>query len=158
MPRHASYVPHGVIPALLLPFFDDLAIDEASFRRHLADIATVPGLSAVTVNAHASEVASCSFDEQRRVLEIADDEIGARLPIINGIYAEGSLEAARLARMAHEGGASALLVFPPGPFDARTAPGDGAGAFPPHRRRDRTCRSSRSSIRARRKAIRSRRC
>jgi 4-hydroxy-tetrahydrodipicolinate synthase len=116
MPRHASYVPHGVIPALLLPFFDDLAIDEASFRRHLADIASVPGLSAVTVNAHASEVASCSFDEQRRVLEIADDEIGARLPIINGIYAEGSLEAARLARMAHEGGASALLVFPPGPF------------------------------------------
>src|SRR6185437_13723734 len=32
------------------------------------------------------------------------------------IYAEGSLEAARLARMAQEGGASALLVFPPGPF------------------------------------------
>ena len=116
MPRHASYVPHGVIPAVLLPFFDDLSIDEASYRRHLADVAAVPGLSAVTVNAHASEVASCSFDEQRRVLDITDDEIGRHLPIINGIYAEGSLEAARLARMAHEHGASALLVFPPGPF------------------------------------------
>jgi 4-hydroxy-tetrahydrodipicolinate synthase len=34
------------------------------------------------------------------------------MPIINGIYADGTLEAQRLARMAHEGGASALLVFP----------------------------------------------
>jgi 4-hydroxy-tetrahydrodipicolinate synthase len=116
MPRHAAYLPHGVIPAILLPFFDDLSIDEASFRRHLADVAAVPGISAVTINAHASEVASCSFDEQRRVLDVTQDAIGARLPIVSGIYAEGSLEAARLARMAHEGGASALLVFPPGPF------------------------------------------
>ena len=116
MPRHATYVPHGVIPAVLLPFFDDLSIDEASFRRHLSDVGAVAGLSAVTINAHSTEVASCSFDEQRRVLDIAQDELGARLPIVNGIYAEGSLEAARLAKMAHEGGASALLVFPPGPL------------------------------------------
>jgi 4-hydroxy-tetrahydrodipicolinate synthase len=116
MPRHAAFVPHGVIPAVLLPFFDDLAIDEASYRRHLADVAAVPRVTAITINAHASEVASCSFDEQHRILDITQDAIGARLPIVNGIYAEGSLEAARLARMAHEGGASALLVFPPGPF------------------------------------------
>ena len=116
MTGRARYEPQGVIPACLLPFFEDLTIDEASFRRHLSDVAAVSGLSAVTINAHASEVASCTFEEQRRVLAITVDEIGARLPIVNGIYAEGSLEAARLARMAQEGGASALLVFPPGPF------------------------------------------
>ncbi len=116
MPRHATYVPHGVIPAVLLPFHDDLSIDEKSFRSHLRDVAAVKGLSAVTINAHSTEVASCSFDEQRRVLDIAQDEIGARLPIVNGIWADGSLEAARIARMAAEGGASALLVFPPAPF------------------------------------------
>ena len=38
MPRHATYVPHGVIPAVLLPFHDDLSIDEASFRSHLRDV------------------------------------------------------------------------------------------------------------------------
>jgi hypothetical protein len=27
MPRHASYIPHGVIPAVLLPFENDLSID-----------------------------------------------------------------------------------------------------------------------------------
>ena len=114
MPRHPGYIPHGVIPAVLLPFHEDLSIDEAAYRAHLRDVAAVEGLSAVTVNAHASEVASCTVDEQRRVLELTQEEIGARLPIVNGIYADGSLEAARLARMAQDGGASALLVFPSG--------------------------------------------
>ncbi len=114
MPRHENYLPQGVIPAALLPFHDDLSIDAASFRSHLRDVSSVNGISAITINAHATEVASCSFDEQKLVLEIAQDEIGARVPIVNGIYAEGSIEAARIAKMAHAGGASALLVFPSG--------------------------------------------
>jgi 4-hydroxy-tetrahydrodipicolinate synthase len=56
------------------------------------------------------------------VLEIAQDEIGARLPLINGVWADGSLEAARIARMAADGGASALLVFPPAPFTMGQSP------------------------------------
>jgi 4-hydroxy-tetrahydrodipicolinate synthase len=116
MPRHTSYIPHGVIPAVLLPFENDLSIDEASFRKHLRDVAAVEGLSAITINAHSTEVASCTFDEQKRVLDITQDEIGAKLPIVNGIWADGSVEAARLAKMAAQGGASALLVFPPAPF------------------------------------------
>lgn len=111
----SGYVPAGVIPAVLLPFHDDLSIDEASYRAHLRDVAAVEGLSAITVNAHASEVASCTFDEQRRVLEISKEELGA-LPVVNGVYADGSLEAARIARMAQQGGADALLVFPPAIF------------------------------------------
>ncbi|NBW77483.1 MAG: dihydrodipicolinate synthase family protein [Betaproteobacteria bacterium] len=109
--RH-TFHPHGVIPAVLLPFFDDLSIDESSYRKHLRDVASVKGISAITTNAHSTEVASCTFDEQRRVLEITQDEVGAQLPIVNGIYADGSMEAQRLAKMAHDGGASALLVFP----------------------------------------------
>jgi 4-hydroxy-tetrahydrodipicolinate synthase len=122
MPRHTHYVPHGVIPAVLLPFADDLSIDERSFRAHLRDVAATEGISAITINAHSTEVASCSFDEQRRVLDIAQDEIGSRLPLINGVWADGSLEAARIARMAEAGGASALLVFPPAPFTLGQSP------------------------------------
>jgi 4-hydroxy-tetrahydrodipicolinate synthase len=122
MPRHMSYVPHGVIPAVLLPFENDLAIDEQSFRKHLRDFAAVEGLSAITINAHSTEVGSCTFDEQRRMLDIAQDEIGAKLPIVNGIWADGSLEAARIARMATQGGASALLVFPPAPLTLGQSP------------------------------------
>jgi len=122
MPRHPSFVPHGVIPAVLLPFHDDLTIDEKGFRGHLRDVGSTQGISAITLNAHSTEVASCTFEEQRRVLEIAQDEIGGKLPIVNGVWADGSLEAARIARMATEGGASALLVFPPAPFTLQQSP------------------------------------
>src|SRR5260221_4112600 len=116
MARDTKWIPQGVIPAVLLPFHEDLSIDQPSFRAHLSDVAAVQGLSAITINAHSTEVASCTFDEQKGVLAIAKDEIGDRLPIVHGVYAEGSLEAARIAKMAADGGASALLGFPPGPF------------------------------------------
>src|SRR3984885_1675067 len=116
MPRHTNFLPNGVIPAILLPFNDDLSIDERSFRSHLRDVAATEGLSALTINAHSTKVASCTFEEQRRVLDIAQDEIGDTLPLVHGVWADGSLEAARIAKMAAAGGASALLVFPPAPF------------------------------------------
>jgi 4-hydroxy-tetrahydrodipicolinate synthase len=116
MARFNDFIPHGVIPAVLLPFHDDLSIDTPSFRSHLRDVAAVEGLSALTINAHSTEVASCTAEEQSRVLEIAGDEVGSQLPLIHGIWADGSLEAARIAKRAQAGGSSALLVFPPAPF------------------------------------------
>ncbi|NNE83444.1 MAG: dihydrodipicolinate synthase family protein [Alphaproteobacteria bacterium] len=113
MARFKDYVPHGVIPAALLAFDEGFAIDEAETRRHLSHVANVAGITAVTVNGHSSEVHACSFDEQARLLDIAGDEIGDKVPLINGIYADGSLKAERLARMAEAGGASTLLCFPP---------------------------------------------
>ena len=113
---YPKYIPHGVIPAVILPFHEDFSIDEISFRSHLRDVVSVSSVSAITINAHSTEVASCTFEEQQRILAITRDEVGTKMPIINGIYAEGSLEAERLAAAAAQGGASALLVFPPGPF------------------------------------------
>ncbi len=110
----SSYQPEGVIPAVLLPFFDDFSIDEANYRAHIRDVASVPGVTAITTNAHASEVASCTFDEQRRILDVTVEEMAGRTHVVQGVYAEGSFEAQRIAKMAHAGGASALLVFPSG--------------------------------------------
>ena len=113
MTRFKDWMPHGVIPAVLLPFHADFSIDEPAYRRHLRDVAGVRGVAALTVNGHSSEVHACTPDEQREVLRITLEEVGDRLPVIAGIYADGSHEAARLARMAEAGGAAALLVFPP---------------------------------------------
>lgn len=112
MPRFKDYVPHGVIPATLLALHDDFSIDERGTRRHLRDVAATPGLSAITVNGHASEVHACTFEEQQCILDITLEEIGGRLPVISGVWADGSANAARIARMAADRGASALLVFP----------------------------------------------
>ena len=42
----------------------------------------------------------CTAEEQERILDITLEEIGGRLPVISGIWADGSANAAKLARMA----------------------------------------------------------
>lgn len=113
MVKFSDFKPSGVIPACLLPFDTDYAIDEPAYRKHLRDVAAVTGLKAITVNAHASEVHACTLQEQERVLDIALEELGDKVPLVNGVYADGSHQAAVIARMAAAHGASALLVFPP---------------------------------------------
>ncbi len=110
----ARFRPEGTIPAVLLPFREDLTIDAQAFASHLRDVARVPGVTAITLNAHSTEVSSCTFEEQRQVLRIARESIDK--PIISGVYADGSLEAQRIAKMATQEGAAALLVFPPNIF------------------------------------------
>lgn len=113
MSRFKDFRLEGVIPATLLALNEDMSIDEAATRKHLRDCALVSGVTAVTVNGHASEVHACSFDEQQQILAASLAEVGDRVPLINGVYADGSIEAAKIATMAAREGASALLVFPP---------------------------------------------
>ena len=107
-----QFDPKGVIPACLMPFDARLEIDEAAYRRHLSDLAGVEGITAITVNGHAAEVHALNFDEQQRGVEIARDEVGGELPLVAGIHTGNTREASRLATMATEAGADALLVFP----------------------------------------------
>ncbi|MBI3029503.1 MAG: dihydrodipicolinate synthase family protein [Candidatus Rokubacteria bacterium] len=103
----------GVIPANLLPFRADLSIDEAAYRRHLSWLANTKGVTGITVNGHAAEVSSLSREERRHALAIALDEVAGKVPLISGIYADGTQEAVELARDAKAGGAAGILVFPP---------------------------------------------
>lgn len=113
MPRFKDFHPSGVIPATLLAFNEDMSIDVRETRKHVRECAMIDGVSAVTINGHASEVHACSFDEQRTILAETLAEIGDDVPLINGVYADGSIEAAKIAGMAEKEGASSLLVFPP---------------------------------------------
>jgi 4-hydroxy-tetrahydrodipicolinate synthase len=106
------YIPRGVIPAVLLPYDSELRIDEKAYRSHLRDLIGVDGVTALTTDAHASEVSSISLDEQKRVLDITLDEVGSKVPIICGIYADSAILGAKLARQAEAAGAKCLLVFP----------------------------------------------
>ena len=103
----------GILPANILPFTSDYAIHEADYRRHLRWLAGVQGVTGIVCNGHAAEVSSLSREERRRALAIATEEVGARLPVIAGVYAESTREAVALARDAEAEGASGLLIFPP---------------------------------------------
>jgi 4-hydroxy-tetrahydrodipicolinate synthase len=107
----------GVIPAHLLPFTTDHEIDEPNLRRHVRALLAVDGVDGITTVAHASEVATLTADEQRRVLGIVLEEVGGKVPVISGVYQDGSAKAARIAARAERDGADGLLVFPSGVFD-----------------------------------------
>jgi 4-hydroxy-tetrahydrodipicolinate synthase len=101
------------MPANLLPFRADLAIDEPAYRKHLRWLADCPGVTGVVANGHAAEVASLTRDERRHALAVALDEVAGKVPVVAGIYSDGTLEAVELARDARAAGAAGLLVFPP---------------------------------------------
>ncbi len=103
----------GVIPATLLAFDKDFQINEKASRKHIKECALTNGISAVTVNGHSSEIHACNFEEQKRILSFSLEEVGDFIPLINGVYADGSIEAAKIAKMSDLIGASALLCFPP---------------------------------------------
>ena len=108
-----SFRASGVIPATLIAFDKDYELDKQNSLKHLRDVAMTGGLTAITVNGHASEIHACSFAEQQELLALSLAEVGDRLPLVNGVYADGSHAAVKVARMAQSEGASALLVFPP---------------------------------------------
>ncbi len=103
----------GVIPATLLAFDKNFQINEKTSRKHIKECALTDGISAITVNGHSSEIHACSFEEQKRILSFSLEEVGDFIPLINGVYADGSIEAAKIAKMSDLTGASALLCFPP---------------------------------------------
>jgi 4-hydroxy-tetrahydrodipicolinate synthase len=102
----------GAIPAHLLPFTEDFQIAEKELRRHVKALADIPGVEAIVSNGHASEVASCSPDEQRQVLRIVKDEVGSRVKIISSVLSDDTRQAVQLAKNAKADGADGLLVFP----------------------------------------------
>ena len=107
---------HGCMPANLLPFRADLAIDEPAYRKHLRWLVDCPGVTGIVANGHAAEVASLTRDERRHALAVALDEVAGKVPVVAGVYSDGTLEAVELARDARTAGAAGLLVFPPTPF------------------------------------------
>jgi 4-hydroxy-tetrahydrodipicolinate synthase len=108
-----AFKPVGVIPACLLPLHADGTIDEASYRRHLQDLAGVKGLTGIVVNGHAAEVHALTHEQQVWGIATACEEVGDRIPIIAGVYAEGTKIACDMAKAAEKAGAASILIFPP---------------------------------------------
>src|SRR5918999_5779920 len=107
----------GVIPANLIAFDADLRIDEDNYRRHIRYLVDTEGVSGITTNAHASEVATLTLEEQQRSLDITLDEVAGAVPVVCGVYQDGTYNATRIAKSAEQQGADCLLVFPSAIFD-----------------------------------------
>ncbi len=102
----------GIFPAICLPIKEDYSVDEASFRKYLRWIASVPGLGGLVINGHASEVTTFSREERDQITRITVDEVGEKIPVVCGVNNEGTLEAIRCARDAVAAGVSAVMIQP----------------------------------------------
>ena len=80
----------GCIPANLLPFTADLAIDVPAYKKHLRWLADTKGVTAIVANGHAAEVSSLSREERKRALALALEEVAGKVPIITGVYSDGT--------------------------------------------------------------------
>jgi 4-hydroxy-tetrahydrodipicolinate synthase len=127
----------GLIPATVLPMTEDARIDEPALRHYLDHVASA-GPKAIAINADTGEGPHLWPEERRRVLEIAVDEVGDRVPLIAGLGAQFTEQAVVLAKEFKTIGASGFLVFPISAYQGQpldpevplryhTAIGDAAG-------------------------------
>jgi len=101
----------GSIPALVTPFAAG-RVDEALFRVFVAwQIAQ--GSDGLVPCGTTGEAATLSFDEQRRLIEIAVEVAGGKVPVIAGCGSNNTAHAIELTRIAKDAGASAALHVPP---------------------------------------------
>lgn len=103
----------GLIPAIAVPFADDLSIDEAGLARFAHWLSMQPGVKALMTNGHTGEVFALTPMERANVTRMVVTAVEGRLPVISSIVCEGIREAEEHARLAKAAGASALDVMPP---------------------------------------------
>ncbi len=101
----------GSIVAIVTPFKNG-QVDEDGFRE-LIEFQIENGTSAIVPCGTTGESATLSFEEHKRVIEIAVDAAKRRVPIIAGAGANNTKEAIELTEFAKSAGADATLQVVP---------------------------------------------
>jgi 4-hydroxy-tetrahydrodipicolinate synthase len=106
----------GVYCVLQTPLNVDESINQAEFAKEI-DWLIQGGVSGVVL-AMVSEVMRFSADERRFQWKLAIDLVNGRVPLIISVGAESTVIATKLATLAEQDGASALMATPPAIFPA----------------------------------------
>ena len=102
----------GSIPALVTPFTETGAVDEAAFVKH-AEWLIAEGSHGVVPVGTTGESPTLSHAEHKRVVELCIEVAAKRVPVIAGAGSNNTTEAIELAQHAEKAGADALLVVTP---------------------------------------------
>lgn len=118
--------------AVLLPFTSSLKIDEPAYRKFLQYFVQNPRFASaggLCINPEAGEIFYLTRAEKRRVLEIAMEEAGGKLPILAGTWSLTTEECVETARDAKSLGVDGIFATPPGGAQDVTSCWD-ADAYP----------------------------
>jgi 4-hydroxy-tetrahydrodipicolinate synthase len=103
----------GIWAAALVPFADDLTIDEQAFRRNLRHWVNNLGIDGIFVGGKQCEFFSMSLAERKRIVEITLDEIGKKAGVIASCSDQNMDTVIELARHAQSAGAPYIVVHAP---------------------------------------------
>lgn len=101
----------GVIPPLTTPFTADGEIDERAFRAGVRFM-LAQGVHGVCVGGSTGEGHTLERDELRRLVAIACEEAGGRVPVLAGLIVDSTREAVRAAKAVADLGIAGLQVTP----------------------------------------------
>ena len=102
----------GSIPALVTPFTDSGAVDEAAFAAHV-EWQIAEGSTGLVPVGTTGESPTLSHAEHKRVVELCVEAAKKRVPVTAGAGSNNTSEAIELAQHAEAVGADALLVVTP---------------------------------------------
>ncbi|SMC95300.1 dihydrodipicolinate synthase [Fulvimarina manganoxydans] len=102
----------GSIPALVTPFDETGALDEAGYR-DFVEWQIGEGSHGVVPVGTTGESPTLTHDEHKRAVEICVETVNKRIPVIAGAGSNNTAEAIDLARFAESAGADGLLVVTP---------------------------------------------
>ena len=102
----------GSMPALVTPFTESGAVDEAAFADHV-EWQIVEGSHGLVPVGTTGESPTLSHDEHKRVIELCIEVAAKRVPVIAGAGSNNTSEAIELAQHAEKAGADAILVVTP---------------------------------------------
>jgi 4-hydroxy-tetrahydrodipicolinate synthase len=103
----------GIWAAALVPFNDDLSINETGFRKNLRHWVDDLGIDGVFIAGKQSEFFSMSIAERKRSMEIVVDEVGGRPGVIASCSDQNMDVVIELARHAQAIGAPYIVVHAP---------------------------------------------
>jgi 4-hydroxy-tetrahydrodipicolinate synthase len=101
----------GVIPPIVTPFDNQSKVDEGTLRkltRYLLDA----NVHALVSCGSTGEFAMMTLAERKRVTEVVNDEVGGKIPLVEGVTAVGVREALELTEHAKQLGLDAVLAAP----------------------------------------------
>ena len=102
----------GSFPALVTPFDEDGALDEAALTAFV-DWQIAQGSHGLVPVGTTGESPTLSHDEHKRVVELCIRTADGRVPVIAGAGSNNTAEAIDLATHAAEAGADAVLIVTP---------------------------------------------
>jgi 4-hydroxy-tetrahydrodipicolinate synthase len=104
----------GVLPAVVTPFLSDQqqSLDLEGLRSNIATLLAA-GVHGIVPTGSTGESATLSFEEHEKVVEVAVEAAGGKVPVLAGTGSNNTAEALRFTGAAKEIGADGALLISP---------------------------------------------